>query len=239
MEIQNADNGQPVAESKAMGLWQRIGGVFWSGPKAAFEDIVASPNAFGLVVLLLALNLALVIPLLSKIKEYTIWTMQNSPGALDLPAAAMDTVTTWAVVLSLSGAVAGPPLMWLVIAGILKLFNSFSGERTPFRCLFAVTAYAYLPVMLATAIKTVLIMATPAHNYARVSTSLALLLPGDKIDRLYLILSQVDPFVIWSLALLVVGGSVAMKTAYKSTAVFIGVLWLVYVLALGLLTPVN
>lgn len=82
-------------------------------------------------------------------------------------------------------------------------------------------------------------MVTPAQNFARVSTSLAILLPGDKIDRLYLILSQVDPFFIWSLGLLVIGVLVAMKTTYKNTAVFIGVLWIVYVLALGLLTPVN
>ncbi|NLI12925.1 Yip1 family protein [Pelotomaculum propionicicum] len=241
MEMQNSENPvpQPEAKSYAMGLWQRISGVLWGGPKIAFENIVALPNTSGIVILLLVLNLALVIPILPKIKEYTIWTIQNTPGAVDLPAAAVNMAATWAAAVSLAGSVAGPLLMWLVIAGLLKLFNTFSGEKAPFNCLFAVTAYSYLPVMLAGLIRTALIMTTPAQNFARVSTSLALLLPGDKIDRLYLILSQVDPFFIWSLALLVIGGSVAMKTAYKNTAMFIGVLWIVYVLALGFLTPIN
>jgi len=241
MEIQNSDNPVPqlAAKSSATGLWQRISGVFWGGPKITFEDIIALPNTSGIVILLLVLNLVLVIPILPKIKEFTIWTMQNTPGAVDLPAAAVNMAATWAVAVSLAGAVVGPLLMWLVIAGLLKLFNSFSGEKVPFQCLFTVAAYSYLPVMLATVIRTALVMVTPAQNFARVSTSLAILLPGDKIDRLYLILSQVDLFFIWSLALLVIGGSVAMKTTYKNTAAFIGILWIVYVLALGLLTPVN
>lgn len=241
MELQNSD--QPVTQlasnNHAMGLWQRICGLFWRGPKITFDDIIAFPNTAGIVILLLVLNLALVIPVLPKIKEYAIWILQNSPDAGKLPAGAIDMTGTAAIVTSLAGAIAGPLLMWLVIAGLLKLFNSFTGEKTTFKCLFAVTVYSYLPVMLASVIKTALIMTTPAHNITRVSTSLALLLSGDKIDRLYMVLSQLDPFFIWSLALLVIGSSVAMKTAYQNTATFIGVLWVIYVLAFGLLTPLN
>ncbi len=241
MEIQSSNNTelQPETKTNTLGLWQRISGVLWGGPKITFEDIIASPNTLGIVALLLVLNFALALPVLSKIKESTIWTIQHSPGSVNLPAATVDMAVTWAVVVSLVGAVVGPLLMWLVIAGLLKLYNSFSGEKVPFKCLFTVTVYSYLPVMLASIIRTVLIMLTPAQNLARVNTSLALLLPGDKIDRLYLILSQIDPFFVWSLALLVIGGSVAMKTTYKNIAVFIGVLWIVYVLALGFLTPIN
>lgn len=232
-ELYTATNNQ------AMGLWQRVSGILWSRPGKAFEDIAASPNTSGILVLLLALNVTLILPAIPKIRDFTIWTIQHSPGAADLPAAAVDMTATWAVVASLVGAVVGPLIMWLVIAGLLKLFNSFSGEKAPFKCLFAVAVYSYLPVMLASVIKTALIMSVPAQNLARVNTSLALLLSGDKIDRLYLVLTQVDPFFIWSLALLVIGGSVAMKTAYKNTAVFIGVLWIVYVLSLGFLTPID
>jgi hypothetical protein len=241
MEIQSSNNPelQPETKTNALGLWQRISGLLWGGPKITFEDIIASPNTLAIVALLLVLNFALVLPVLSKIKEFTIWTFQHSPGSVNLPAAAVDMAATWTVVASLAGSVIGPLIMWLVIAGILKLYNCFSGEKVPFKCLFTVTAYSYLPVMLATVIRTALVMFSPAQNFARVSTSLALLLPGDKIDRLYLILSQVDPFFIWSLALLVIGGSAAMKTTYKNLAVFIGVLWILYVLALGFLTPIN
>ncbi len=241
MEMQNLDNPvpQPETRTNTLGLWKRISGVLWGGPKITFEDIIAFPKTFKIVMLLIVLNFALALPILSKIKEFTIWTVQHSPGAVNLPASAVDMAATWAVVVSLVGSVIGPLIMWLVMAGLLKLYNSFSGAKVSFNCLFTISAYSYLPVMMASVIRTVLIMLTPAQNLARVNTSLALLLPGDKIDRLYLILSQVDPFFIWSLALLVIGSSAAMKTTYKTTAVFIGVLWVVYVLALGLLTPLN
>lgn len=237
------DSEKPVLQASensiSTGLWQRVVGVLWGGPKKTLEDIIALPNTSGIVVLFLVIELLLAIPILPKIREYTVWLMQNSPGADKISASAVDMAGTAAVVTTLIGAVVGPLLMWLIVAGLLKLFNSFSGEKASFKCLFTVAAYAYLPLLLASVIRTALLMATPAQNFAKVSTSLALLLPGDKIDRLYIILSRIDPFNIWSLVLLVIGSSLAMKTTYKNTAVFLGVLWLVYVMAVGLLTPVN
>jgi len=233
-ETEPSANGNPM-----MGLWQRVGGVLWGCPQKAFEDIASAPKPTGIIVLFLILNLALVVPILPKIKEYTLWTLQNAPAAAQMPAVNPDTAVTLAMAARLIGAVAGPLLIWLVMAALLKLFNSFNGEKTSFKSLFTIAAYSCLPVMLATIIWTILVMTTPGENMAKVSTSLALILPADRMDRLYVILSQIDPFYIWSLALLAIGSSVAMKTTVKKTSVYIGALWLIYVLAVGLLSPVN
>lgn len=240
------DTNDPINDSaaqqpenlKPMGLIRRVAGVFWAGPQKTFEDIVAAPKITGIVTLLLVLNIAFIIPILPKVREFTIWTLQNSPSAGQISAEAFNLALTWAAAAALLGAAAGPLLMWLVMAGLLKLYNSFSGVKTSFLNLLAVAVYSYLPVLLATIIKYVLILTTPAQNLNWVSTSLALVLP-ERMDRLYMIFSQIDPFNIWSLALLAVGSSVAMKISVKKTAVYIGSIWLIYVLAVGLLTPIN
>jgi hypothetical protein len=222
-----------------LNLWQRISGVLWGGPGKAFEDIVARPVIAGLSVLLLSLSFILTLPVIPKLKEFTIWYTQNNPATSNLPAQGISVATTWAVVAALMGSVLGPLIMWLLMAGILKLFNAFTGEKTPFKTLFAVTAYAYLPVFLASVIKTFLVMSSPAENMGRVSTSLALLLPGDGTGRLYNIMAQVDPFSLWGVVLLAVGSSVAMKVPAVKTGTYLGILWVVYVLITGLLKPIN
>ncbi|KJS17605.1 MAG: hypothetical protein VR69_04620 [Peptococcaceae bacterium BRH_c4b] len=222
-----------------LNLWQRISGVLLGCPRKTFEDIAARPGVAGLAALLLSVNFILVLPVIPKIKELTLWTLQNAPDASKIPAEAISIATTTAVVMALVGSVLGPLIMWLIMAGLLKLFNAFTGEKAPFKTLFAVTVYAYLPLMLASVIKTVLIMSSPAQNMYKVSTGLALLLPGDKIDRFYMIMSQVDPFSLWGLVLLAVGSSVAMKVPAVKTGTYLGVLWVIFVLLAGLLTPLS
>ncbi|GBF33004.1 hypothetical protein DCCM_2101 [Desulfocucumis palustris] len=220
-----------------LNLWQRISGVLWGGPVKTFEDIVGRPGVAAITVLLLAVNFILFLPTIPKVKEFTLWSLQNNPQTASLPAQAVSAATTWAVVVVLVASVLMPLVMWLIMALLLKLFNAFSGENAPFKTLFAVTAYAYLPVLLASVIHTVLVVLSPAQNMHRVNTSLALLLPGDKIDRLYMTLAQIDPFFIWGLVLLTAGGSVAMKVPAVKVGMYVAVLWVLYVLGMGLLSP--
>jgi len=49
-------------------------------------------------------------------------------------------------------------------------------------------------------------------------------------------LSQIDPFLIWSLVLLALGSSLAMKVAFKKTAVYIGALWILFIIAVVFLS---
>lgn len=209
----------------------------WGGPGKTFDDIIARPGAAAIVVLLLSINFILALPIIPKIKEYTLWNIQNNPAVSNMPAQAISMAPTMAVVGTLFNAILGPLIMWLIMAGLLKLYNVFSGEKAPFKTLFAVTVYAYLPLMLASIIHTALIMTSPAQNMEKISTSLALLLPGDQMDRLYLIMNQINPFFIWGLVLLAVGSSVVMKVPAVKTGTYVGVLWIIFVLIAGLLTP--
>ena len=223
--------------SKPLNLWQRIVGILWGGPRKTFEDIIAAPKLTGIIILLLGISLLLAILVLPKMKEFTLLTLQNLPNAASMPASAASTAVTAATVAVLAGSIAAPLITWLILAALLSLFNSLTGGKASFKTLFSICVYSYLPVMIASIIKSGLIISSPARNMRDISTSLALFLPVVKIgDRLYMFLSQIDPFLIWSLVLLALGSSLAIKAAFKKTAVYIGALWVLYIIAVVFLS---
>lgn len=239
MDTQNltGDGIKEPGDKGNLNLWQKISGVLWGGPRETFEDIAARPGVAAIVILLTSVIFIFALPLMFKMKEFTIWSIQNNPAAASTPAHTVSMAATVAMVGTLVGAVLGPLIIWLIMAGLLKLFNAFTGENAPFKTLFAVTVYAYLPVMLASVIRAMLIMISPIQNIPKISTGLSMLLPGDHTGRLYVLLSQIDPFTIWGLVLLAVGSSVAMKVPAVKTGIYVGVLWVIFVLIAALITP--
>lgn len=230
--MENYHSGEKIS------LWKRIYGVIWGGPAEAMEYIVRQPDFKGAAALILGANLALTAVQIPKIKEFTAWTMQNLPSGVKLSAPQMDVAVNAAAVSSLAGSVVLPPLMWLVVAALLRLFNAFTGEKAGFKSLFAVTVFANLPLVIDGIIKGVLVMATPAQNIARVTISPALFLPPPDIipGKMYTLLSHFDPFVVWSLVLTALGGSLAMKVPLGRTLIYIFSLWLLYVLGITLIS---
>jgi hypothetical protein len=220
-----------------MSLRRRIYGVIWGSPAGTMEYIARRPDFLGAGGLILGLNLVLTVIQLPKIKEFTAWTLQNlkySPAQVDIAVSAT-------VVTSLAGSVVVPPLMWLVAAALLKLFNAFSGERAEFKSLFAITVFANLPVVLDSIVKTVLVLATPAQNMLRITVSPALFLPPPDLfpGKMYTLLSHFDPFIVWSLVLTALGGSLAMKVPFRRTLAYVMALWLVYVAGVTFLSGVG
>jgi hypothetical protein len=72
-----------------------------------------------------------------------------------------------------------------------------------------------------------------------ITLSPALFLPppeGLAPDRLYTFLSQLDPFMIWSLVLTALGASLAMKVPLGRVAAYLGSLWLLFVLGVTFLS---
>lgn len=214
-----------------MSLWKRIYGVIWGSPSGTMDYIVRRPDFLGAGALILGMNLALTLIQLPKIKEFTALMFQNLPSGAKFSAQQMDVAVSAAVVSSLAGSVVLPPLLWLVMAALLKLFNAFTGEKAGFKSLFAVTVFANLPVVLGGIIRTALVLTMPAQYITRVTISPALFLPPPDLipGKLYTVLSQFDPFFIWSLVLTAMGGSVAMKVPFWRTFIYVAALWLLYV----------
>ncbi|MBO8129772.1 MAG: YIP1 family protein [Peptococcaceae bacterium] len=221
------------AEQPTLGVWQRIKGAVFS-PVATFQDVAAHPRFAGGALAICGINLALTLLIAPKIKDFTRYSLSNNPNiASDQAAAVQNIAATSAVVSAAVMSVIGPFVLWLVYATILKVINFFSGERTPFSTLYAIATFAYVPALLGGLVGAFLILSAPVENFTSVTVSLAAILPTPENLQspgpLYLFLSKINPFTIWSLALLSLGGALAMKTGTRVVATGVFGTWLVYI----------
>lgn len=219
-------------EEKQMTVPQRLWGVLVQ-PVKTFQEICRDPRFLVPMIVLLAVELLLAIWLLPQIKEFTAETMKQ---AGNLSADQIQAALKWTTISAVIATVVGPPLVWLVQAALLALFNQFSIGAAKFKQLFAVAFYAWIPAFLGGVIKSVLTGFIGIKKAMAVSTSLTLLLPRS-VDSgfLFVFLSKFDIFGLWSLILLVLGGSIAMQKDGKKLALFIFGIWLVYITLTALL----
>jgi hypothetical protein len=219
-------------------LWKRVYGVLWGSPGRTLAGIVEAPRFWGLALLATAVSFLSSIPMVIKTGQLSAMTIQNTPG-MTLTAEQVDGMAKYVTYGTGAFMLVLPFLIWLVSAALLKLFNAFSGEKASFKSLLAVSVYAYLPVLLEGIIKAPLIHSAPAQNMTGITLSPALFLPppeGLAPDRLYTFLSQLDPFMIWSLVLTALGASLAMKVPLGRVAAYLGSLWLLFVLGVTFLS---
>ncbi|MCL5057587.1 MAG: YIP1 family protein [Actinobacteria bacterium] len=222
-----------------MSLWKMMYGAVWGSPAKTLEHITQRPRFWGAFVLMTVVNLLLTIPLLPKTREAALWAMQSMPGEIKLSAAQIDSYAGIVAYSSIAAAVLLPMLLWLVAAALLKLFNAFTGEKASFKALLAVSIFSYLPVILDGIIKTPLVWAAEVQNMSRITISPAIFLTppqGLVPGRAYTFLSQFDPFIIWTLIIMALGGSIAMKVSFRKTAAYIASLWMILVLGITFLS---
>jgi hypothetical protein len=220
-----------------MTLAQRITGVLLN-PTTVFEDIAERPSWLPALILISIINLIATLINLPKLKEFIIITLQqqaHSNPALSSPAT-QDMAVNAGVISAVVGGALGPIIMCLIFAGLLKLCNIFAGETTPYKRFFAITVYAYMPLIIATIIGTVMIALSPASNLMEISTGLYLLFPPGTKGFLANLARQIDPFYIWSVFLIALGGATMAKSKIKPFAIFMFTIWAVYVAGSALLS---
>ncbi len=128
-----------------LSLGQKLYRIF-TNPSSVFIDLERIHNWFAALLIISSISLATVLPLLSKMKEYSMIKLQQMP---DNSAFATPEMLNMAGTISVIGILVGsflvPPLFALIMALLLKLFNAFAGDKVQYRKLFAVCVYAYLP----------------------------------------------------------------------------------------------
>jgi|Deesub1362A_J573_1020465.scaffolds.fasta_scaffold00091_33 hypothetical protein len=216
-------------EERRLNTIQRLWGVVFS-PGETFRDIVARPYSLAAALAAIAVSVFSVVLVIPKLQAYTAWEMER--------AAEMISPEEWAAYqefgaaavagAAVVGAALAPVVIWLVCALVLKFFNMFAGEQVPFRQFFAVAVYAYVPVLLGGLVAAVMMMFSRVENFPYVTTSLAALFPGMEIGFAYYLLARVDPFALWTIALLGIGGAQAMRTSVRNLVVYLLVLWFLY-----------
>lgn len=226
----------PLEPQEQMSVGTRIIGVF-NNPRTAFADIGDQPRWLPPLLIITAINLLSTVASIPKIKEFSLYTLeQQAQAAPDLAVgAAADMVVNAAIVGAVLVGLFSPVFICLLYAGLLKLFNLFAGEPTQFRKFFAVTVYSYFPLLIATVIATGLILVSPATHLEEVSTSLYLLFPPGSKGFAASLARQIDPFFLWSLVLMALGGSIISKTRFRSYVIYVLGIWVFFALGSALL----
>lgn len=209
-------------------------------PGKGFAEIVREPAFLKPALVLCAISTLAGVILAPKIRAFTEWMLTEGPAALPPGKAeeALAVAPTAAAVGSVVSAAVFPWLVWLLVAGLLRLYAMFSARETPFKALFAVAVYGYTPILLGGIITTLVALSAPAENTQNVSISLAAFLPVQK-SFLYFFLTRCSPFTWWSLVLWGIGGAAAMKTRPGGPTVYLFVLWVLGALIMAGLSLLN
>ncbi|RDV84716.1 YIP1 family protein [Ammonifex thiophilus] len=210
-------------------------------PRQLFEELADKPSFLAMALALTAINLVLVVVALPKLQALTLHMFEQNPPPV--PPEELERVRALLPKQVAIGGVASgvlfPWVIWLLVALALKIYAAFSTKEAPYRTLFAVAVFGYLPVFLGSIIAYVLILALPVQSLPHVTLSLAAFLPQQK-TLLYNFLAQCNPFTWWSLVLWGLGGAVAMRTKPSGPVLYMFGLWLLVALllaALGTLSP--
>jgi hypothetical protein len=215
-----------------MSIAERFGKVITS-PGKAFADIAQEPRILWPGLIIIVINLALTLLIISETRVFTEQTMVAS-GKMSQDQIAMSMkfvmpgVIAWSIFVM--------PLIWLVMAAILALYNQFSVGEARFKQLYSVAIFAGIPLVIKTVITTGLVKTMGFKAASQFGTSLAIFWGNaDSTSFLYRLMVNIELFNIWGLILLILGGSIAMKKKPHGLALFFGGIWLVYVVVVALL----
>ena len=228
----------PTEPYSQMSAWQRITGVLFNGSRDTFAVIGEQPRWVPPLIIVSVVSFLCTLATLPKLKEYTAYTLElQAQAAPEIAnAAATDMIVNAAVIAALVGSLVMPAILCLLYAGLLKLFNLFAGEPAQFRQFFAVAVYSYFPILLGAVVASIMVIISPASHLEEVSTSLYLLFPPGSKGFAASLARQVDPFYLWSLVLMALGSSVISRARFKSYAIYILGIWLLFALGSVLLS---
>jgi hypothetical protein len=222
----------PGAASPKPSSFERIIGVFIS-PNETFASIARQPDWVVplLIILLVALAGGIVF---AQRMDFGAPIREAMEERKDLPPDAADRAvrigSSVAKVASyLSPVISGVVL--LIIAAVLLLAFRLMGGEGNFLQAFSVTVYAWMPGVIKSIIMTV-IVAVRSNVSALdlpilVRSNLAFLVSMKEHPMAFVLLSSLDIFTVWLLALLIIGFSYVSKFSKAKSAAIVITLWVI------------
>jgi len=220
--MDNLQSGS-VALSQSQGVFARIIGIF-SSPRATMEDIAARPSwVLPLVIMALALGLSGFF-LKDLILAQALEEMSKNPNMTEAQ------IATATKVISLTSSIMPMifiPVVYLIIAALfLFVGNVILGGEAKFKVPFSVVCWSSLISLLGSFINVPLML---VRGEMTTATSLAFLGGEDKKSGLFFLMSQIDLFNLWWLAVLGIGFAAAYKFTNQKGLVTVFVCWAIFV----------
>ena len=214
--------------------FQRIIGVLMS-PNETFASIVRQPDWVVPLVVILVVALVGGIVFAQRV-DFASGMREAMEQNNKLPPDQVDRMVRISTAVAKIFAYCSPVLsaiILLIVAGALLLvFRLFGGEGD-FRQAFSVTVYAWMPGIIKSVIITAIIaVRTVSLNDLAilVRSNLAFLVTMKEHPMLFTLLSSLDVFTFWLLALLVIGFSYVSKFSKSKSAAIVISLWIIVTL---------
>lgn len=219
----------------------RIVGVFYE-PGKVFADLSQKPRWIVPIILGILFGLTFITAINSRIGwDQTIRTsIANNPRTADLTVAQREEIiqrgAKVASVIGWVGAVLGPPVFILIVAGVLTgIFNALLGTEIKFAQAFSITAYAFVIRQLYTILMILLMYLKPPEDFdIRVSpfSPAAYMSRQDNSKLLMAVAGTLDLFTFWTLIVLAIGFTVlGRKLSFTKSLITIGIPWLLVAIA--------
>lgn len=230
---------QPAAAVPRKNSFARLVGVFVA-PTETFEDIARKPDILVPLLILAVVGIVttiLVMPHLdfdAVVAQQAEQIRKSSPNVSDADLAQMARFTK---AIAKVGGYAATLVMivgYLVIALVLWGAFRLMGGAGDYKQALSTTLYAFMPRMLLGGIVGTIIvmsrgMVDPTQIAAVVKSSPAFLVDMKEQPALFALLASFDLFVLWTIALLVLGFSAVSRLSKAKSAAIVVTLWLVTV----------
>ncbi len=232
---------EPEPSARPMSELSRLTGVLLD-PKTAFTDIARRPRWLVPLLLICLASVAYLYTYSQRVgwEHFMRQTIESNPRTENLPVAQREAIIRQQVRLASTfgyvGAVVGPPVYALVIAGVLLfLFNLILGAHLAFRQVFGITCYASLTGVVGTALAILMMFLKQPEDFdLRNPTAFnigAYLDPQATPKWLMSLGTSIDLFSLWTILLLAVGLSVASRgISFGKALAWVVAPWLLWVL---------
>lgn len=240
MTVSDSPGSMPVPSAPKPNSFQRVIGVLFS-PNETFASIARQPDWVVPLLLILVVSMVSGIvfaqrvdfgaPIREAMEQNKNVTPEQADRAVRIGSAAAKIFAYCAPVVSL--------IFLLIIAGVLLLAFRVMGGEGDFRQALSVTTYSWMPGLIKSIIITAIMAArsvSAADLPILLRSNLAFLVPMKDNPLLFTLLSRLDVFSFWLIALLVIGFAFVSKFSKAKSAAIVISLWVVATL-LSLIGP--
>jgi hypothetical protein len=238
MTSEPAGTTQPSTTTEAVPAtngFKRVTGVLFA-PVTTFREIAARPDILVPVAVIVIISILSSIIIAPRVDFETAMREQFAQAGRNMSQEDIDRAVRFSTAIAKAMIYVAPLLnmiFFAAVAGIFLLaFRLFGGEGN-FKQAFSVTLYSWMPMMIAAIAMLIILMARgdvgAEQLNSLVMSNLGFLADMKEQPVLHSLLSSIDVFTFWTLALFVLGFSFVSRLSRAKSAAIILTLWVVMI----------